>query len=147
MTTIMDTFAGIMMGLVAVSAVIAAVGLVNLLTIGVVQRRRELGLLRALGVSTRQVRRLVLLEAAHITITATVTGLVLGTAYGWAGAQSLLGAVPMPPSFSAPTLVAPAVPWLPVAIIVVATAVLTLVAAVVPTRLATRVAPVEALAD
>ena len=147
MTTLMDTFAGIMMGLVAVSAVIAAVGLVNLLTIGVVQRRRELGLLRALGVSTGQVRRLVLLEAAHITITATVTGLVLGTAYGWAGAQSLLGAVPMPPSFSAPTLVAPAVPWLPVAIIVVATAVLTLVAAVVPTRLATRVAPVEALAD
>ena len=90
---------------------------------------------------------MVLLEAAHITITATVTGLVLGTAYGWAGAQSLLGAVPMPPSFAAPTLVAPAVPWIPVAIIVVATAILTLVAAVVPTRLATRVAPVEALAD
>ena len=147
MTTLIDTFSGIMMGLVAVSAVIAAVGLVNLLTIGVVQRRRELGLLRALGVSTGQVRRMVLLEAAHITIAATATGLVLGIAYGWAGAQSLLGAVPMPPSFSAPTLVAPAVPWIPVAVIVVATAVLTLVAAVVPTRLATRVAPVEALAD
>lgn len=147
MTTLMDTFAGIMMGLVAVSAVIAAVGLVNLLTIGVVQRRRELGLLRALGVSTGQVRRMVLLEAAHITIAATFTGLVLGIAYGWAAAQSLLGAVPMPPSFSAPTLVAPAVPWLLVAVLVGATAVLTLVAAVVPTRLATRVAPVEALAD
>ena len=147
MTALMDAFAGIMMGLVAVSAVIAAVGLVNLLTIGVVQRQRELGLLRALGVSTGQVRRMVLFEAAHITITATVTGLILGIAYGWAGAQSLLGAVPMPPAFSAPTLIAPAVPWLPVAIIVVATAVLTLVAAVVPTRLATRVAPVEALAD
>ena len=147
MTTLMDTFAAIMMGLVAVSAVIAAVGLVNLLTIGVVQRRRELGLLRALGVSTGQVRRMVLLEAAHITIAATATGLVLGIAYGWAGAQSVLGSVRLPPSFSAPTLVAPAVPWLPVAIIVVATALLTLVAAVVPTRLATRVVPVEALAD
>ena len=64
-----------MMGLVAVSAVIAGVGLVNLLTIGVVQRRRELGLLRALGVSNGQVRRMVLLEAAHITIAATATGL------------------------------------------------------------------------
>jgi len=147
MTTLIDTFAAIMMGLVAVAAVIAAVGLVNLLTIGVVQRRRELGLLRALGVSTGQVRRMVLLEAAHITIAATVTGLVLGIAYGWAGAQSLLGSVAVPPSWSSPTLVAPAVPWIPVAIIVVATAVLTLVAAVVPTRLATRVAPVEALAD
>lgn len=147
MTALIDTFAGIMMGLVAVSAVIAAVGLVNLLTIGVVQRRRELGLLRALGVSTGQVRRMVLLEAAHITITAAVTGLVLGVVYGWAGAQSLLGAVQVPPAWSAPTFVAPAVPWIPVAVIVVATAVLTLVAAVVPTRLATRVAPVEALAD
>lgn len=146
-TTIIDTFAGIMMGLVAVSAVIAAVGLVNLLTIGVVQRRRELGLLRSLGVSTGQVRRMVLLEAAHITITAALTGLVLGIAYGWAGAQSVLGSVAVPPLWLSPTLVAPAVPWLPVAIIVVATAVLTLVAAVVPTRLATRVAPVEALAD
>jgi putative ABC transport system permease protein len=147
MTTLVDTFAAIMMGLVAVSAVIAAVGLVNLLTIGVVQRRRELGLLRALGVSTGQVRRMVLLEAAHVTIAATVTGLVLGIAYGWAGAQSLLGSVAVPPSWSSPTFVAPAVPWIPVAAIVVATAVLTLVAAVVPTRLATRVAPVEALAD
>ena len=87
-----------MMSLVAVSAVIAAVGLVNLLTLGVVQRRRELGLLRALGLSNAQVRRVVLLEAAHITIAALATGLVLGIAYGWAGAQSLLGSVPMDPS-------------------------------------------------
>ena len=146
-TAVVDAFAGIMMGLVAVSAVIAAVGLVNLLTLGVVQRRRELGLLRSLGVSTGQVRRMVLLEAAHITIAAVSTGLVLGTAYGWAGAQSLLGSVAMPPSWQSPTLVAPAVPWLPIVLIVVATALLTLVAAVVPTRLATRVAPIEARAD
>lgn len=148
LATILDSFAAIMMGLVAVSAVIAGVGLVNLLTIGVVQRRRELGLLRALGVSNGQVRRMVMLEAAHITIAATATGLVLGVLYGWAGAQSLLGSIPMDPE--APivgTFVWPAVPLWPVVAIVVATAVLTLVAAVVPTRLATRVAPVEALAE
>ncbi|QIG38622.1 ABC transporter permease [Microbacterium sp. 4R-513] len=148
MSTVIDSFAAIMMGLVAVSAVIAGVGLVNLLTLGVVQRRRELGLLRALGLSNGQVRRVVLLEAAHITIAALVTGLVLGIAYGWAGAQSLLGSVPIDPE--APrtmNLVAPAVPFWPVVIIVAATAALTLVAAVVPTRLATRVAPVEALAE
>lgn len=67
---IMDGFATVMMVLVGISAVIAAVGLVNLLTIGVVQRRRELGLLRAVGLSNGQLRRMVLLEAAHITITA-----------------------------------------------------------------------------
>lgn len=145
---ILDSFAAIMMGLVAVSAVIAGVGLVNLLTIGVVQRRRELGLLRALGVSNGQVRRMVLLEAAHITIAATSTGLVLGVLYGWAGAQSLLGSIPTSPgATSVGTFVWPAVPVWPIVVIVAATAVLTLVAAVVPTRLATSVAPVEALAE
>jgi len=143
----MDTFAGVMMALVAVSAVIAAVGLVNLLTIGVVQRRRELGLLRALGLTAVQVRRMVLLEAAHVTVTALLFGLLLGTAYGWVGAQSLLGSVPMPPLWQTPTFVLPAVPVIPALVIVGATAVLTLLAAVVPTRLATRAAPVEALAD
>jgi putative ABC transport system permease protein len=148
LSTVLDTFSAIMMGLVGVSAVIAAVGLVNLLTLGIVQRRRELGLLRALGLSNGQVRRLVLLEAAHVTVTAVVTGLVLGIAYGWAGAQSLLGSVPTNPDAPVvPHLVWPAVPVWPVVAIVVATAALTLVAAVVPTRLATRVAPVAALAE
>ena len=147
MNQFVDTFAAIMMGLVAVSAVIAAVGLVNLLTIGVVQRRRELGLLRALGLTSRQVRRVVLLEAVHVTITSLVLGLVLSILYGWIAAQSLLGAVRVPPAGEAPTLVAPAVPWLPVLVVVGATAVLTVVAAVVPTRLATRVTAVEALAE
>jgi len=141
-----DAFASIMMVLVAVSAVIAAVGLVNLLTIGVVQRRRELGLLRAIGLSNGQIRRMVLLEATHITVAATLTGLVLGIVYGWIAAQSLLGSVPVLPEFTPAGLVAPQVPVLPVVLIVVATAVLTLVAAAAPTRLATRVVPVEALA-
>ncbi|KRA25609.1 peptide ABC transporter permease [Microbacterium sp. Root61] len=148
LVTVLDTFSAIMMALVGVSAVIAAVGLVNLLTIGVVQRRRELGLLRALGVSNGQVRRMVLLEAAHVTIAALLAGLVLGIVYGWAGAQSLLGSVPVNPDLPpAPTLIWPAVPFWPIVVVIVATAVLTLVAAVVPTRLATRVAPVEALAE
>ncbi len=143
-----DTFAAIMMGMVAVSAVIAGVGLVNLLTLGVVQRRRELGLLRALGLSNRQVRRVVLLEATHITITALVTGLLLGIIYGWAGAQSLLGFVRVDPEGAVPsTLVAPALPLWPIVAVVAATAVLTLIAAVAPTRLATRITPVQALVD
>lgn len=144
---ILDAFAAVMMVLVGVSAVIAGVGLVNLLTIGVVQRKRELGLLRAIGLSNGQVRTMILLEAVHVTVAATATGLVLGIVYGWVAAQSLLGSVRMPPDFERTAgFVAPAVPWVPVAVIVLATAVLALVAAAAPTRLATRVAPVEALA-
>ena len=142
----LDAFASVMMALVAVSAVIAAVGLVNLLTIGVVQRKRELGLLRSIGLTSAQVRRMVLLEAVHITVAATLTGLVLGVVYGWIAAQSLLGSVPVLPDFEPAGFVWPAVPWIPVVVIIAATALLTVVAAVTPTRLATRVAPVEALA-
>ncbi|MFI8634115.1 FtsX-like permease family protein [Microbacterium sp. NPDC077663] len=143
----MDVFSTVMMCLVAVSAIIAAVGLVNLLTIGVVQRKRELGLLRALGLTSAQIRRMVLIEAAHVTITALLFGLTLGVLYGWVAAQSLLGSVAVPPLWMSPTFVAPAVPWLPVVIVVVATAALTLAAAVAPTRIATRTAPVEALSE
>jgi len=142
---VLDQFAIVMTVLVGVSAVIAAVGLVNLLTIGVVQRRRELGLLRSLGLSNRQIRNMVLLEAVHITLTALTFGLILGVAYGWAGAQSVLGSVPTQLGISS-FIVLPAVPWLTVGGVVLAAAALTLVAAVTPTRLATRVAPVEALA-
>jgi len=142
-----DTFSTVMMCLVAVSAVIAAVGLVNLLTIGIVQRKRELGLLRALGLTAAQIRRMVLIEAAHVTVTALLFGLVLGVLYGWVAAQSLLGSVAMPPMWLSPTFVAPAIPLIPVAIVIVATAALTLGAAVAPTRIATRTAPVEALSE
>lgn len=137
----LDLFGGIMMALVGFSAIIAAVGLVNLLTIGVVQRRTELGLLRALGLSTSQIRRMVLLEAAHITIASTLLGVVLGVVYGWIGAQATAGSVA-----GTPAIVAPGVPWAPVTVVLVAMAVLTLLAAVTPTRLATRISPVEALA-
>ena len=44
-----------------------------------------------LGLSSRQVRVMILTAAAHITISATLSGLILGIAYGWIAAQSLLG--------------------------------------------------------
>lgn len=139
---LLDVLSRVMMALVGFSAVIAGVGLVNLLTIGVVQRRTELGLLRALGLTTGQIRRMVMLEALHITLASTLLGLVLGVAYGWAGAQSLGGS-----GYGYRGLiVAPAVPWEPVVVIVGAMALLTLIASVAPTRLATRISPVEALA-
>ncbi|KRC50991.1 ABC transporter permease [Leifsonia sp. Root227] len=126
--------------LVGFSAIIAAVGVINSLSLSVLQRRRELGLLRALGFSASQVRRMILAESAQLTIAAVITGLVLGTAYGWVGAQSLLGSIP------GGGLHAPVVPWSFIAIIVLAAAILALLASLAPTRRATAVAPVAALA-
>lgn len=127
--------------LVGFSAVIAAVGMVNTLSLSVLQRTRELGLLRALGFTARQLRGMIRAEALQLSAAALLVGLVLGIGYGWAGAQSLLGS-----AAGVPGLVLPVVPiWLLVAVAASA-AVLTVVASVAPSRRATRIVPVEALA-
>jgi len=125
--------------LVGFSAVIAAVGLANNLSLSVVQRTRELGLLRALGFTRRQVRLMILAESTQITLTAVVIGLVLGIVYGWAAAQSLLGAIP------GARLAPPALPVAYLVLVVVMAALLAAAAAIAPTRRAVRVSPVEAL--
>lgn len=127
--------------LIGFSALIAAVGMVNNLSLSVVQRTRELGLLRALGFTARQVRRMILAESAQLTIAAVVTGVVLGFFYGWVGAQSLLGSIN-----GSPGVIVPGIPWVVLGVVVVAAAVLTWAAAVTPARRATRVSPVVALA-
>ncbi|MCU1407015.1 MAG: putative transport system permease protein [Glaciihabitans sp.] len=127
--------------LIGFSAVIAAVGLADNLALNVSQRRRELGLLRSLGFTARQVKRMILLESAQLTTAAVALGVVLGTFYGWAGAQSLIGGIQ-----GSPGIVVPVVPLPMLAIVVVAAALLAVVASIVPARRATRVSPVEALA-
>jgi len=123
--------------IVGFSAVIAAVGVVNALALGVLQRRRELGLLRVLGLTGAQVRRMIVTEAVQMVVAAVVTGLVLGTAYGWLGGQTLLG------TLGATT---PVLPLTTIAIVVVGALVLAVVATVAPVRRAMRVPPTEALA-
>lgn len=127
--------------LIGFSALIAAVGMVNNLSLSVYQRSRELGLLRALGFTKRQLRDMVRVEAAQLTVAAMLVGFVLGILYGWVGAQSLLGTAP-----GSGGLVLPVVPWWLLVVVVLAGALLTIVASVVPTRRATDIAPVVALA-
>ncbi|MDR5700236.1 ABC transporter permease [Agromyces aerolatus] len=127
--------------LIGFSALIAALGLVNTLSLSVLQRTRELGLLRALGFDRAQLRWMIVAEAAALTVSATLAGLVLGFVYGWAGAQSLLGT-----TLAEPGLVLPGVPWAMFGILAVAAALLTLVASIGPARRAMRVSPVVALA-
>jgi putative ABC transport system permease protein len=127
--------------LIGFSAVIAAIGMVNTLSLSVMQRTRELGLLRALGFERGQLRRMIVAESAALTLAATVTGTVLGFGYGWAGAQSLLGGAQGEPVF-----VLPGIPWLMFGGLLIAAGALTLVASIAPARRAMRVAPVVALA-
>jgi putative ABC transport system permease protein len=127
--------------LIGFSAIIAAFGMVNNLSLSVMQRTRELGLLRALGFTGRQVRGMIVAESAQMTIAAVGLGLILGVGYGWAGAQSLLGGM-----FGSPGLTWPSVPWLLIVVLAVGAAALTFAAAQVPARRATSISPVLALA-
>jgi putative ABC transport system permease protein len=73
---------GLLYGLLGLAIVIAILGIVNTLALSVVERRREIGMLRAVGMQRRQVRRTVYLESALIAVFGAVLGLVLGLSYG-----------------------------------------------------------------
>ncbi|WP_419842237.1 ABC transporter permease [Candidatus Poriferisodalis sp.] len=61
---------------------IALVGIVNTLTLSVFERIREIGLLRAVGMTRRQMRRMIRWEAAVVALYGAVIGVVLGGAFG-----------------------------------------------------------------
>jgi putative ABC transport system permease protein len=63
--------------------VVAALGVVTALLIAVLQRRRELGVLRAIGASRSQIVRSVLAEAALMGLIGTVIGLMVGVPFEW----------------------------------------------------------------
>jgi len=63
-----------------VAVVVAGLGIINALFVGVLDRRREIGVLKALGADRKQVGRIVLAEAVLIACTAAVLGTLLGVA-------------------------------------------------------------------
>jgi putative ABC transport system permease protein len=73
---------GFIFVLLALAVLIAALGIVNTLALSVIERTHEIGLLRAVGMGRRQVRRMVRLESVVIAVFGTLLGLVLGVALG-----------------------------------------------------------------
>ncbi|GGA67682.1 hypothetical protein GCM10011490_17830 [Pseudoclavibacter endophyticus] len=143
MTNMMlDVLTWITVALVGVSAIIGATGMVANLSLGVLQRQRELGLLRAVGATGGQVRASIALEAVITSIVAIGAGAVFGIGYGWAGAQSTLGALVGETGGLVPLVV----PWWLVAIIAAAAVLLAAITALAPAIRATRVTPIQALA-
>ena len=77
--------------LLFLSVVISLFGIVNTLGLSIFERVRELGLLRAVGMSRRQVKRMVRVEAVIIAVLGAVLGLVIGVLFGWAMQRALAG--------------------------------------------------------
>jgi putative ABC transport system permease protein len=76
-------------GLLALAVIIAVIGIVNTLGLSVIERTREVGLLRAVGLSRRRLRRMITLESIAIAVLGAVLGLAVGLLIGVALRQSL----------------------------------------------------------
>jgi putative ABC transport system permease protein len=135
--SVVDVLLLIVTGLLGVAVLIALIGVGNTLALSVVERRQESGLLRALGLTRGQLRRLLAWEAVLVAGVAAVLGVLLGGAYGLIGAASVLGSLGE---------IVLSVPWLQVALIVVVATVAGLLASVLPARRAARTPPVAAIA-
>jgi putative ABC transport system permease protein len=75
--------------LLFLAVIIAFIGIVNTMTLSIYERTREIGLLRAVGSSRRQVRSMVRWEAAIIALFGTALGLLMALVLGWAVVRAL----------------------------------------------------------
>jgi len=70
--------------MLALAIVISLLGIANTLSLSIFERRRELGLLRAVGTQRRQVRSIVRWESVLVALFGSVGGLMIGVFFGWA---------------------------------------------------------------
>jgi putative ABC transport system permease protein len=76
-------------GLLVLSVLIAVLGIINTLALSVIERTRELGLLRAVGLQRRQLRRMIRVESVVIAVYGAILGLGVGVCFGWALVRAL----------------------------------------------------------
>ncbi|WP_371495304.1 ABC transporter permease [Kitasatospora sp. NBC_00374] len=126
----------IMYGLLGMSVVVAVLGVVNTMAMSVFERRREIGMLRAIGLDRRGIGRMVRLESLLIALFGAVIGVLLGTVVAWAGNRTLTS------SFKDLTTVVPPVRIL---LFLVLAAVIGLLAAAWPSRRAARLNVLDAI--
>ncbi|WP_457208982.1 ABC transporter permease, partial [Nocardioides sp. P5_C9_2] len=121
--------------LLGLALLIAVLGIVNTLALSIIERTREVGLLRAIGVSRAQLRRMVTLESVVIAVLGAVLGVVMGIGFGVALMHALRDQ----------GLEVIDVPVGQLAMFLVASLVIGVLAAVLPARRAARLDVLEAI--
>ena len=130
-----NIFLYIVYALLGLAIIIAIMGIVNTLALSVIERTREVGLLRAVGMSRRQLKRMVRLESVAIALLGTVLGLVLGIAFGIAVQRALRD----------DGIDVLAIPWGQLSIFVVAAVIFGILAAALPARRASKLNVLNAI--
>ncbi len=130
---IFDFLIGAVNGLLAMSIVVALVGIVNTMTLSIFERRRELGMVRALGMTRQQVGRMVRTEAVLIGLLGTIVGMGSGILLSWV----LISSIDIGLSFN----------WARVGLIFLTGILVGVFASLVPARRATRLDMLEAMQE
>lgn len=123
-------------GLLALALVIAVLGIVNTLALSVIERTREVGLLRAIGLSRRQLRTMIRLESVVIALLGALLGVALGLVFGYVLMKDL----------ESQGLEVIAVPWGQMVLFLAVALVVGVLAAVFPARRAARLDVLRAIA-
>ncbi len=118
--------------LLALSIVVSVFGIVNTLVLTVYERTREIGMLRAIGLTRRQTRRMIRNESVITALIGAVLGIVLGLVLG-----GLLAARVKEIVF--------VIPWTQLIIFAIASIFVGILAAIFPARRAAKLDPLEAL--
>ena len=79
-----DMILNVIIGLLALALVIALIGIVNTLALSVFERTREIGLLRAVGMTRSQVRSMIRWESVIVAVFGAALGVAVGSLFGWA---------------------------------------------------------------
>jgi putative ABC transport system permease protein len=137
LTTLVNRYFGVFFAIVLVAAVVGLLGLANTLAMSIVQRTREIGVLRAVGTHRRQVAAMVVVESATLTLVALVLAVPLGLLLSVTLLRTTASSIGMVVHYT--------FPWLMVPIVGAIAITVALAAAVAPGRRAARVDPVVAL--
>ncbi|MDO5671033.1 MAG: ABC transporter permease [Corynebacterium sp.] len=130
-----DQLLAIVYALLALSVVIAVLGIVNTLGLSIMERAHEFGMLRAVGMQQRQVRRMITLESVYIAVVGAVTGILSGTWLGWCLVKTQDGQ----------GINRWAIPWEQLAVVLVTAVLVGIIAALWPARRAARTSPLAAV--
>jgi putative ABC transport system permease protein len=129
-----DQILFLLYALLAMSVIISLFGIVNTLALSVFERTREIGMLRAIGTTRRQIRRMIRYESVITCLIGAMIGIVVGVAFGYVMTKALEDDGL---TFS--------VPWTQLVIFLVVSAVAGVFAAILPARRASRLNVLEAL--